>query len=309
MKIALSALSLSFALAAASPPPAGDTDFSTLPPDPVELQTALEGLKVSTVQAAEAAAKGGGQVNAIRPLQQDGKWVYEVMLVEGGAPKRAIVDGQTGEVTMPRLSGVEAAKAAQAKVPGSIGMMAMDPMAEPPTWRVLVFSQGTAHLVTLNAATGDVISDELQPRFPGEPVEGSLQGEPGGVRWIVIKPGTGESPKGPDSMVKVNYSGYLVDGRMFDSSAKTGKPVEFRLNRVIKGWTQGVQAMKVGEKRKLVIPWQMAYGEQGRPPVIPPKATLIFDVELLDADMPPAAVPVPPAQQGGNAQGAKEPGC
>ena len=313
MKIALTTLSLSFALVAMASPPSGDGDFSTLPPDPSELQAVLDGLKVSMTQAAEIASTGGGQVSAIRPVQQDGKWVYEVMLVEGGAPKRAIVDGQTGEVTMPRLSSSDAAKAATSKVPGTIAMMACDTMADPPIWRVMVYAQGKSHLVTVNAATGAVTGDEVQARFPGETVDGPLQGEPGGVRWVVIKPGTGESPKGPDSMVKVNYSGYLVDGRMFDSSAKTGKPVEFRLNRVIKGWTQGVQAMKVGEKRKLVIPWEMAYGEQGRPPVIPPKATLIFDVELLDADMPPAAAPpagaaVPPPTSAPGS-GAKPGGC
>ena len=154
-------------------------------------------------------------------------------------------------------------------------------------------------MVTVNASSGEVISNDVQQRFPGEATEAPLQGEAGGLQWIVMKEGTGAAPKGPDSMVRVNYSGYLVDGRMFDSSTKTGKPVEFRLNRVIKGWTQGVQAMKVGEKRKLVIPFAMAYGEQGRPPTIPPKATLVFDVELLDADMAPPAAPAmgaPPTQ-------------
>ncbi|MFM7807479.1 MAG: FKBP-type peptidyl-prolyl cis-trans isomerase, partial [Planctomycetota bacterium] len=186
-----------------------------------------------------------------------------------------------------------------------VGMVTGDPMAEPPTWKVTVYAGGKAHQVTVNAIDGTVIGDDVSARFPGEVADGALQGEPGGLQWIVLKPGTGESPKGPDSMVKVNYSGYLLDGRLFDSSLKTGKPVEFRLNRVIKGWTQGVQAMKVGEKRKLVIPYAMAYGEQGRPPTIPPKATLVFDVELLDSDMPPAGAPAagatpPPANKPGS---------
>lgn len=285
---------LALALASASlavPPGSTDTDFTTLPPDPVELEKTLEGLKVDMQAAAEAVSKGGAQVSGIRLMQQDGKWVYEAVLVEGGTAKRAVVDATSGEVRMARIGAGDAAKAATTKVPGRVSMLTCDPMGEPPTWRVTVYAAGKAHQILVNAIDGSVISDEVSSRFPGEVAEGPLQGEPGGLQWIVLQPGTGESPKGPDSMVKVNYSGYLVDGRLFDSSLKTGKPVEFRLNRVIKGWTQGVQAMKVGEKRKLVIPYAMAYGEQGRPPTIPPKATLVFDVELLDADMPPPGAP------------------
>ena len=283
----------------ASPPSSGEADFTTLPPDPVELEKTLGELKVDMQAAADAVSKSGAQVSGIRLMQQDGKWVYEAVLIDGGAPKRATVDATTGEVRMARVGAGEAAKAALTKVPGKVGMVTGDPMAEPPTWRVTVYAAGKAHQVTVNAIDGTVSGDDVSARFPGEVTDGALQGEPGGLQWIVLKPGTGESPKGPDSMVKVNYSGYLVDGRLFDSSLKTGKPVEFRLNRVIKGWTQGVQAMKVGEKRKLVIPFAMAYGEQGRPPTIPPKATLVFDVELLDADMAPPAAPAmgaPPTQ-------------
>lgn len=297
--VALSIASISLA----SPPSASDSDFTTLPPDPNELEKTLGDLKVDMQAAADAVSKGGGQVTAIRLVQQDGKWIYEAVLMDGGAPKRATVDASSGEVRTARLGASDATKAALAKVPGKAGMVTSDTMSEPPAWKVTVYAGGKAHLVSVNAIDGSVITDEVSTRFPGEVADGPLQGEAGGLQWIVLKPGTGESPKGADSMVKVNYTGYLVDGRMFDSSTKTGKPVEFRLNRVIKGWTQGVQAMKVGEKRKLVIPYAMAYGEQGRPPTIPPKATLIFDVELLDADMPPAGAPAagatPPANKPG----------
>jgi FKBP-type peptidyl-prolyl cis-trans isomerase FkpA len=102
-----------------------------------------------------------------------------------------------------------------------------------------------------------------------------------GVVMTVLKPGTGASPTADDT-VKVHYHGTLVDGTVFDSSVQRGEPATFRLNGVIKCWTEGVQRMKVGGKSRLVCPPQLAYGERGSPPRIKPGATLVFEVELLD---------------------------
>jgi peptidylprolyl isomerase len=88
----------------------------------------------------------------------------------------------------------------------------------------------------------------------------------------------------PGKTVKVHYSGYLADGKMFDSSVERGEPIEFPLGQgqVIPGWEEGIALMNVGDKLRLVIPYNLAYGEQGRAPIIPAKADLTFDVELID---------------------------
>jgi FKBP-type peptidyl-prolyl cis-trans isomerase FkpA len=101
-----------------------------------------------------------------------------------------------------------------------------------------------------------------------------------GLVYRALKEGTGASPKASDT-VKVHYRGTLPDGKEFDSSYKRGEPIEFPLNRVIACWTEGVQRMKVGGKAKLTCPPQIAYGERGAGGVIPPNATLLFEVELL----------------------------
>ena len=101
-----------------------------------------------------------------------------------------------------------------------------------------------------------------------------------GLQYMVIKAGEGASPQA-ESTVQVHYSGTLLDGTEFDSSYKRGEPASFPVNGVIPGWTEALQLMKEGAKWQLVIPAELAYAERGAPPMIPPNATLLFDVELL----------------------------
>ena len=101
-----------------------------------------------------------------------------------------------------------------------------------------------------------------------------------GLVYQALQEGTGASPKATDT-VKVHYRGSLPDGKEFDSSYKRGEPTEFPLNRVIPCWTEGVQRMKAGGKAKLICPPAIAYGARGAGGVIPPNATLHFEIELL----------------------------
>lgn len=105
--------------------------------------------------------------------------------------------------------------------------------------------------------------------------------EPSGLAYADIEEGAGDPPRISDT-VRVHYTGRLTDGTVFDSSVQRGQPAAFALNKVIPGWTEGVSSMKPGGKRRLVIPPELAYGEKGSPPTIPPNSVLDFDVELLE---------------------------
>ena len=141
---------------------------------------------------------------------------------------------------------------------------------------------------------GPKINPMLQERMKGVQAQAAAEGtafrekaarEEGAVQtasgliFKELRAGTGVSPKATDR-VKVHYHGSLIDGTVFDSSVDRGEPITFALDQVVKGWTEGLQMMKVGGKAKLTIPPELAYGPGGREG-IPPNATLIFEVELL----------------------------
>ena len=132
--------------------------------------------------------------------------------------------------------------------------------------------------------TADTNAGTNAPRtIPGaaSSPKNEMKTTPSGLKYEVLKQGTGAvSPKATDT-VNVHYHGTLLDGTVFDSSVERGQPISFPLNGVIAGWTEGLQLMKVGDKFKFEIPSNLAYGPNSPTPAIPPNSTLVFEVELL----------------------------
>ncbi|MBM3975394.1 MAG: hypothetical protein FJ299_00210 [Planctomycetes bacterium] len=149
-------------------------------------------------------------------------------------------------------------------------------------WEIVAFAGDVEHKVSIDAVSGAVVSNTptTAVALPGETAAGDPQKSASGLVWYDLKVGGGEQPAGPSTKVKVHYTGWLLDGKKFDSSVDRGEPIDFPLNGVIKGWTEGVGSMKVGGKRKLVIPANLGYGSRATG-IIPANGVLVFDVELI----------------------------
>jgi peptidylprolyl isomerase len=143
--------------------------------------------------------------------------------------------------------------------------------------------------------TAPALADELNVTQPAitiadntmtnasNPQSNDVQTTPSGLKYIEQKVGTGATPTKGQTVV-VHYTGTLENGKKFDSSRDRGQPFEFNIGmgQVIKGWDEGLSTMQVGGQRRLIIPSELGYGSRGAGNVIPPNATLVFDVELLD---------------------------
>ena len=145
------------------------------------------------------------------------------------------------------------------------------------------------------AATEKTKADGKAYRAKAAAAKGAVT-TPSGIIINTLNAGSGDSPAADDE-VEVQYEGKLVDGAVFDSSIKRGKPATFKLNAVVPCWTEGLQHMRLGGKSTLVCPPELAYGENGRPPAIPGGSTLVFQVQLMKITKapPPAPAPATPA--------------
>ncbi|MFT4513328.1 MAG: FKBP-type peptidyl-prolyl cis-trans isomerase [Planctomycetota bacterium] len=155
----------------------------------------------------------------------------------------------------------------------------------------------TVAALGLLALPNAICQDAGKKKQSGIPACEDMKKTSSGLEWGILKKGPGGEPPADADMAVVHYTGWLTDGTKFDSSRDRGETSKFGVTQVIKGWTEGLKLMSPGMRCKLIIPSDLAYGDAGRPGSIPPKATLVFDVELVEVIRMPKLRPADPDKQ------------
>lgn len=225
---------------------------------------------------------------------QKEKVSYSIGLDIGGTLKRQMIDVNEELLNKGIQDGLSGAKALlnEEQVKETMSAFQKDMMAK----------QAAA-----KKATGEKNAAEATKFLAENKTKEGVKTTASGLQYKVLKEGTGPTPKATDT-VKVNYRGTTIDGTEFDSSFKRGQPASFPVNRVIKGWTEGLQLMKVGSKYQLFVPANLAYGERGAGSDIGPNATLLFEVELLGIT-PEGTTPAPKPVINDSSRPAGQPGA
>ena len=149
-----------------------------------------------------------------------------------------------------------------------------------PPMKRIILAAGISASALLHTSMAQTPLEQGKAFLADNATKPGVKQTPSGLQYQILEPGAGKAPKATDTVL-VNYRGTLLNGTEFDSSYKRNEPIEFPLNRVIPGWTEGVQLMKVGDKFKFEIPSNLAYGPNSPSPKIPANSTLVFEVELL----------------------------
>lgn len=193
-------------------------------------------------------------------------------------PDPAVVRGALAELPIDLAKATVAASKA---VEGPVASGRLDRSGAAPCWVMEAYTDRFLVKLRIDARSGEILGREDVPRFPGDPVRGEGSVTASGLCYYDLRLGDGPSPSSRKQAVRLQFTGWLVDGTQFESTVERGAPVEVGIEKLVKGLEEGVMGMKVGGKRKLVIPHPLGYGIGGKPPIVPARATLIMDVELL----------------------------
>lgn len=189
-------------------------------------------------------------------------------------------------VVIQQLQGLQvgiakAVEIAQKEVGGVANSATVERDGVPPAIIVDVYSAKSLSRVKVDATNGKILERKDTARFPGDPVSGQWTELPSGLKYFELKVGDGPLPTSPKTVVAIIYSAWLIDGTLVDRSNDYGESLVIAASKLVAGLDEGLRTMKVGGKRKLLLPYDLAYGVGGKPPTVPPKATLIIDVELV----------------------------